>query len=315
MEQFKLSFIVPCYNGFDKLTRLVACFKNLKLHPRVNFEVIIIDDGSDSDYEGSLGENFFLYKKRNGGVSSARNYGLDKADGDYVIFIDSDDLIVENTLDLIYEEVLSNISDVFIFSHFYINNKKITKKINHSFSSSSELALKEVFTKKVRFHNCAMVYKKEFLSTNNLKYSEELKYSEDVYFILSSINKSSRITVSEKVFYHYIDNEDGVINQSFDKRMLNQIETFNLIKEIKVPTRLNVYLNYFILTCVCHSLVRAYKAKVCDDDVFEVFVNFARAKRFPYFITIDKHYIFCFLMKLYLHFPMKLLTKIKRLTK
>lgn len=314
MEQFKFSFIVPCYNGFDKLTRLINCFKNLDIHPKVSFEVIIIDDGSDIDYKGDLKNNFFLYKKPNGGVSSARNFGLEKATGDYIIFIDSDDLIVENTLELIYEEIEDNISDVFIFSHFYISNEKVNKKINYNFSSCSETILKNVFTKKIRFHNCAMVYRKEFLSENNLIYCEKLKYSEDVYFILKAINKASRVTSSEKVFYHYIDNEAGVINQSFDKKMMNQIETFNLIKKITVPSRLDGYLNYFILTCVCHSLIRAFKAKQYDDGVVQSFINYARNTHLPYFIVIDKHYMFCFLMKLYLHFPMKLLIKIKRLT-
>ena len=314
MHHFKLSFIVPCYNGFDKLRRLIEDFKNLDNQSEVEFEVIIIDDGSDTDFDDVLEHNHFLYKKANGGVSSARNYGLLKVSGDYVIFIDCDDTIVNNTLSLIYDTVINNKSDVFLFSHHYIDNEKVVKKVNKNIAEvPSDVILEMVLNKKVLFHNCAMVYKKNHLEKNILQYNENLKYSEDVFFILTAINKAKKVTVTEKVFYHYIDNVNGAINQSFDKKMLNQLHTFDLIKKIEVSKYQCKSLNYFVFTCACHSLVRAFKAKEYDENVLIAFIQYSRKISFPYFLNTDKYYIFCLFVRFFSHLPTSLLVRIKRL--
>lgn len=313
MKHYKISFIVPCYNGFDKLELLLDRFNALKVHPNMKFEVVIIDDGSDSDCKYKLAENTFLHKKTNGGVSSARNVGLSKATGDYIIFIDCDDIIVNETLDILYDNINTNQSDMFLFSHHYINNQYVTKKINKKRTESpSTVVLGALLDKKILFHNCAMVYKKEFLLKNELKYREDIKYSEDVLFIITALNKADLVTVSEKVFYHYIDNESGAINQSFDHKMLNQLHSFNFIKNVKLTHKLNKKLNYFIYTCVSHSLVRAFKAKEYDDEAIKAFIKYSRETSFPYTFGTDKYYLFCLFMRFYLKLPIKLLLRVKR---
>ena len=98
----KFSIIIPVYNVYDYLDK---CLKSVLEQTYKNFEVIIVNDGSpDNSYEiidkyQKLDKRFKGYKKNNGGLSSARNYGLKYVTGDYVIFIDSDDYIANSLLE------------------------------------------------------------------------------------------------------------------------------------------------------------------------------------------------------------------------
>lgn len=120
----KYSIIVPIYNVELYLLECLQSIKNQTL--LANYECLLIDDGSLDD-SGRIAcdfskknENFFYYKKENGGLSDARNYGLNISTGEYIIFIDSDDLIHKNYLEII-NAILNENMDTDLL---YINFKK-----------------------------------------------------------------------------------------------------------------------------------------------------------------------------------------------
>ena len=84
----KLSIIIPCYNAEPYINELIDCLK-----PQLNddVEVIVVDDGSKKPYKTSA--PIKVIRKENGGASSARNCGLDNASGEYISFIDADDIV------------------------------------------------------------------------------------------------------------------------------------------------------------------------------------------------------------------------------
>ena len=98
----KFSIIVPMYNSSDWMEQ---CIHSIKNQTYKNFDCFLIDDGSTDNTAISCQNmikddtRFKLICKPNGGVSSARNKGLEQAEGDYIIFVDSDDCIEENLLD------------------------------------------------------------------------------------------------------------------------------------------------------------------------------------------------------------------------
>lgn len=114
MQELKLSIIVPVYN-VEKY--IEECYYSIDTQTYKNIEIIFVDDGS-TDKSGKICDNLKLlnsnvkvYHKKNGGLSDARNYGLKKSDGDYILYIDSDDFLMYNT-------ALQNMMDI-------LNHKKI----------------------------------------------------------------------------------------------------------------------------------------------------------------------------------------------
>ena len=98
-----ISFIIPAYNSANIIKRTIDSILNQKND--LEYEIIIVDDGSTDDLYNKIFKYYFnkkekvkYYYKENGGVSEARNYGITKASGDYIIFVDNDDYINENLL-------------------------------------------------------------------------------------------------------------------------------------------------------------------------------------------------------------------------
>ena len=110
----RLSIIIPCYNAEPYIAALLTC---LDRQMREDVEVIIVDDGSrvpfETDYKWAK-----VIRQANGGASAARNTGLDNATGDYIAFIDADDLVADNYI----ETICSKISEGFDYCYILCSN-------------------------------------------------------------------------------------------------------------------------------------------------------------------------------------------------
>ena len=108
----EISIVIPCYNEENNIKR---CIDSIKKQSYRDFEVILVDDGSTDKTAEVIKKNikedkrFKYYHKENGGVSSARNYGIKKSAGHYISFIDSDDYINPDFLKLLYENIKEKI--------------------------------------------------------------------------------------------------------------------------------------------------------------------------------------------------------------
>ena len=111
----KLSIIVPIYRVEDCLERCLSSFQN---NVSKDFEVIMVDDGSP-DSSGIIADNYskkysnyHSFHKENGGLSDARNYGLDFAQGDFIWFVDSDDYLIDGAIDEFFKINSKTMCDV-----------------------------------------------------------------------------------------------------------------------------------------------------------------------------------------------------------
>lgn len=134
MQELKLSIIVPVYNVEEYIEE---CYYSIESQTYKNVEIIFVDDGS-TDKSGKICDTFKLknskvkvYHKKNGGLSDARNYGLKKSNGDYILYIDSDDFLMYNTalqnmMDILNYRKL----DMIMFNHslYYEKTGKIVQK-------------------------------------------------------------------------------------------------------------------------------------------------------------------------------------------
>lgn len=124
-DDLLISVIIPVYNAEKYLEQ---CLNSIKNQTYKNFEVIIVNDGSKDNTDSickkfaQSDSRFRYFSKENGGVSSARNFGLDNANGHYITFIDGDDWVEHNHLEILIKSITENNSDIAICSYKEFDN-------------------------------------------------------------------------------------------------------------------------------------------------------------------------------------------------
>jgi len=234
MNTPKITLIVPIYNTYIFLERCLTSIKNQNFK---DFEVLLINDGSTDKSETFCKEfikndkRFILKNKVNGGLSSARNYGLKYALGDYIAFVDSDDYIDKNYCKILYELSSSKNLDVLNFGLTYV--KGGTKENRFSVLPKNKLISKlELFklfkvtsTNKILWFAWSNFYKREFLSENNITFNENILLGEDSLFNLDCFYNSKTIYSIKEPLYYYIYNESSLTQIKYKTDLLQKIET------------------------------------------------------------------------------------------
>lgn len=227
MNKPKISIIVPVYNS-EKY--LCGCIESVLSQTYRDFELILVDDGS-SDSSGQICDAYankdvriHVIHKENGGVSSARNRGIKEALGEYIMFIDSDDNIVEHCFSFLFEERTS-MPDLTIFSFTYVSpsKKRVVKNLmsdiakNHQEALSKGLALKENdYTSEVFCFPWNKVYKKSILRSSNIEFPLDISLREDEIFNYRYLNLCHSLEVISTPLYNYNVETTGL---TYRKRM------------------------------------------------------------------------------------------------
>lgn len=237
----KISIIIPIYNS-EKF--LVRCLDSILNQLYNDFEVILIDDGSkDHSLEicqrySLLDARFKVYSKENGGVSSARNFGLSKAVGSYIVFIDSDDYIAPLFLKS-YIDCLS-IKQTDIICQGYIND--FEDKMINRFLKKAEYSKKDISEGIYELElneNLSSVWNKIFrldiIKKNNLRFSEKISMGEDKIFVLSYMQFASSISILDSYYYFYNRNHENSLSNKhhpYDKLKWFIETEYNLFNSI-----------------------------------------------------------------------------------
>ena len=216
----KVSIIIPIYNVEIHLDKCISSIINQTYQ---NIEIILINDGSTDGSENiclkyaSFDQRIKYFYKQNGGLSSARNFGLNKFSGDYVLFVDSDDSIALNTIKLLIELV----------------NKHQLKVLEFKSSRVEENKSKETNELKIQNYNEAakrIIQNGTFFAWNKLYHSSiieevffiENQIYEDILFTFNTFYRANKIGFLDSVFYYY--NEDNVDSLSRSKYSLKQLD-------------------------------------------------------------------------------------------
>lgn len=226
-NQDLVTIIVPVYNVESYLRACVeSCVK--QLYPHV--EIILIDDGSTDnsgvicDELAKLHKNVLTFHKQNGGLSDARNYGIKFANGKYIMFVDSDDIIAEKMISVLLDDIKKNGGDIAVcqFTHFF-NAEKINFSISDEKSVlDAESALMEfLYQKRISPSACAKLYRSELLE--NISFVVGQRF-EDNDFMYRIIKKSQKIIVSMSQLYGYRHRKNSITNVSFSERDFDIID-------------------------------------------------------------------------------------------
>lgn len=238
-----ISVIVPVYKAETYLHR---CVDSLLIQTFRDFEILLIDDGSP-DHSGEICDEYAkkdkrvrVFHKENGGVSSARQYGIDNALGEYTIHADPDDWAEPTMLEELYRKAKDDDADM-VICDFYEERKERTIYVYQQPSSlDCKTVLCELFQQ--LYGSCwNKLVRRSCYTQYNIRFPLELSFCEDLYvnaYLLSCSVK--RITYLSKAFYHYdlIINANSLIKKS-GKFILSQTKIFcSLLQKILLQENL-----------------------------------------------------------------------------
>ena len=213
MEEYLISIIVPMYNCE---TYIEKCIKSVLNQTINNYELILIDDGSfDTTYAKCISyvtekNNIYYFHQPNSGVSVARNFGLSKANGDYIVFIDADDFIAPKYVECLLSTIVSEQSDLVVCGYYlYENSKKIESK--YTFPENEYICKKsrnEIYKAFVNSYDGIFsvwnkIFKKTLIIENNLEFDANKSHAEDFEFVIKYIGLCENVIFIKECLYYY----------------------------------------------------------------------------------------------------------------
>lgn len=214
-----ISIIVPVYNMEKYIDK---CINSIINQTYKNIEIIIVDDGSTDksskmiDKYKKIDKRIKVYHKKNGGLSDARNYGLEKATGEYIGFVDSDDYIENNMYEILYNNLIKYKADISVVNYNLVYEKDFNYKKNVKEISDRLIILNKIETIKLlfddnKFGNFAWnkLYKRELF--NNIKYPIG-RNMEDLGTTYKIIDKCNRIVYDPIPLYNYLQRNNSIVN-------------------------------------------------------------------------------------------------------
>lgn len=222
MSKSKLSIIIPMYNVENYLEKCVGSI----LTQNVDFEheIIMVNDGStDSSLEkakkiASQNSNIIVISQQNKGLGGARNTGITNASGEYLLFLDADDVIAEDSIQKLTKIAITNQLDILEFA---VKGIEEEGRVVYSFSSKTENVMSGIsYCNSVKYMNsaCNKLYKRDFLIENNLFFLEKI-YIEDFEFNTRAFALSLRILATDILGAYFLQSNNSITrNSNLEKR-------------------------------------------------------------------------------------------------
>ena len=239
-----ISVIVPVYNVEKYINKCVDSIINQTYK---DLEIILVNDGSldngakiCDDYAVEDSRIKVIHKK-NGGLSDARNVGIDVATGIYIMFVDSDDYIEINMVELMHSRILTDKSDMVLCNFKFVNeNGESDVKKNMSSPIRNEILTKEQAQGKL----CADNYYYYVVAWNKLykkKLFDEIRFPygkihEDEFIVHLIINKCETISYMDDFLYNYLQRSDSIMHENYSVKNLDAAEAFILRTKLYYST-------------------------------------------------------------------------------
>lgn len=232
----KLSIIVPVYNVEKYINKCIDSILNQTFW---DFELLLIDDGS-TDNSGKICDEYAKRDKRivcvhkeNGGVSAARNKGLDIAKGDYIGFVDGDDYIHKDMYkELIYHLEKDN-ADVSICSATLVfgnYNKSEANTGEVYFFCGKKTCYENLLLNNFGFSICNKIFKRDLCES--LRFDVEMKVAEDSYFNYLALKHVNKVVKINKALYFYVKEREGsAMSSDFSDCHMQILEYYKLVYE------------------------------------------------------------------------------------
>lgn len=294
----KFSIIMPVYNVEKYIEK---CIKSIIDQSYKNYELLIVDDGS-IDNSIKLAKqltknlkNVKILTKENGGLSDARNYGLEYASGDYIWFVDSDDYIRNDALEILSKE-LNN--DIICFGYYKVCSNS-TEKVKIKYNYLDDIRRYLLYTPSA----CTRIYKRSFLKNNNIKF-EKGKFYEDLGLTPWLVKFTNSIGFIDECLYYYIIRDNSIMtsanfNQKKDDRFwaINNIISnvpSRYYQEVEYVAIKQIIVMYLIDILKCKKRIYKIRIKKINNFLNENFPNYLKNKYFRKEKISTKMFVYCF---------------------
>ncbi|SEP62644.1 Glycosyltransferase involved in cell wall bisynthesis [Streptococcus equinus] len=266
----KITFIIPIYNV--ELVELMACVNSIVDEKFDNYEIIIVNDG----YCNGEIENFckelslsnknvkYLFQE-NKGSAVARNSGLDHASGDYIMFVDADDLLVQNLkIELTNLFAVKKQLEFAIFDYsFWSQNGEDVKSLKYcqDFIGKKEDVLSNIMFFPDKIQNFmfgsiwAKIFSRKFLNSNNIRFKPELRKAQDRRFMLDVIYNATSIPYYPIYVYKYKTNNNSICHKMNYKMIAYYERLYSSIIEFKNETQLDDDIFKFVEYSILNELL------------------------------------------------------------
>ena len=226
-----ISIIVPIYNAEKYLNK---CIKSLINQTKENLEFILVNDGSTDSSEEIIksykDKRIKYFKNKNQGIGKTRNFGMQKATGKYIMFLDSDDYLSTNACDELFSKAEKDNLDL-VINNFYrveeetekVEEIKIPEFENTTLKENKNLLLD------VNLAPWNKLYKTSLLKKNKIKFVEDLKY-EDAPFVVEAMDKAKKIGYIKKFLNYYVIHKNSETTVR-DEKIFDIIEIVDKIRK------------------------------------------------------------------------------------
>lgn len=239
----KISIIIAAYNAEQDIGKCINSIIEQKMQ---DYELIVVNDGSTDntenivlEYEKKLAGKLRYFYKENSGVADTRNFGLDKAEGDYILFVDADDYIDKNLL-ISQEENMNKCIDIIKFkmTKLDINGKELEKIDGPVFNiMNGQNAFNELFYQDILIDQlCIYLFRRKYINEHNYRFIKGA-YHEDFGLIPIMLVNAETVISTNIYGYYYIQSNNSIMrNSNHDKTIKKMKDSFmyydNMIETI-----------------------------------------------------------------------------------
>jgi len=280
-----ISIIVPVYNVENYLAK---CLDSLVNQTYQNIEILVVNDGSKDDsgniiqdYAQKFPERIKAFTKENGGLSDARNFGIDQSSGDYIGFVDSDDYVTKTMFEEMLDLALKHQAEMVICNIQKVDEHgSVTQKLTQIPNMPEKIDLETHFSvfSDLSYFACNKLFKKELFKDKRFKRGV---HYEDIQLVPQLLLECNTLAQTQNFHYQYLERSDSISKTHTEKGL----DILNAVKDVEVffqksrySTKLKELKNFQILEGVYTFL--AYLAFVKDEGAFykmshqlEVFVQ------------------------------------------
>lgn len=292
-ENELISIIVPVYNVEQYIQR---CINSVLSQTYKNFELLLINDGS-TDLSGKICENnqmrderIHMFVKSNGGLSDARNYGLDRAKGKYIVFLDSDDYIGKDFVEILYRECKEQNAELAIGSTEIVYGQKLeyvmAKKKVHNIYNATETMKIMCINSKFGVSAWGKLFKRELFIGK--RFPKNQLY-EDLQVIPYLLEKCSKIVYCSDAKMYWCQRQDS-ITHSYNKKHLEWFDAAEQFVNYVDEYYPNLH-EYAICRYVNDSFWAIVQRMVLTDEAYDCLI-YAKKRSKKYWISgICNHFL------------------------
>jgi glycosyltransferase involved in cell wall biosynthesis len=266
---YDVSIVVPVYNAEKFLEKTINAVIGQTIFSRL--EVILVNDGSiDKSYAicekyEKMFPNINLINQNNSGVSEARNRGLESATGDYITFLDSDDLIDKDLYEKELNLIKENKADIAVvdFDKIHKNGNvvKYRSDLSYKWDDKNE-AIKQFFSGTIGNQVVDKLFLRKIL--REVRFPREYKIGEDMFFVYQALQFSSTVVMDSSICgYHYIVRDGSAMTGNFSNKYFDPVKLSEImLSEYQSDYEIFQYAKAHLIHETCKALEYTYRHKV-----------------------------------------------------